>query len=144
MSRTALAYLVAPLWVPAATAIYALHMFPYPEQHHWIYVTIIIGAVFGYAGTLALGMPAFFVLRARSHTALWTAVVLGFGIGGLTWLVFTVLFVLSLGNSFTFILHEAANPTSWLPLLPTGVLGSIVGATWWLVARPDRVEHLSS
>jgi hypothetical protein len=84
MSRTFVAFLVAPLWVPAATAPYAVHMFPYPEQRHWIYITIIIGAIVAYGGMLMLGVPAFLILRARNHTAFWVAAVLGFAIGGIS------------------------------------------------------------
>jgi hypothetical protein len=114
MSRTALAFLIAPLWVPAITAPYAVHMFPYPEQGHWIYITTIVGAVFAYGGALTLGLPAFLILRARKFTAFWIAPVVGFAIGVVTCIVCLVLFGLSLGGGLTFVSHDlATNFTKW-------------------------------
>ncbi len=141
MSRTALAFLIAPLWVPAAAAPFASHMFPYPEQRHWIYITVIIAAIFAYGGVAAVGMPTFRLLRARKHTDFWIAPVLGVAIGIATWLVFIVLFGLSLGNSWSFVAHDWVSTSAHLwAVIPTGALGAAVGATLWLIARPDREE----
>lgn len=142
MSRTALAFLIAPLWVPAAAVPFAGHMFPYSEQRHWIYITVIIAAIFGFGGVAALGMPAFRLLRARKHTAFWIAPVLGFAVGVVTWLVFIVLFGLSLGNSGSFISRDLVSNSAhlWAVLL-TGALGTAVGTTLWLIARPDRHDQ---
>jgi hypothetical protein len=106
MNRTTLAFLLAPMWVPAATAVYSIDAFPHPEQRPWIYITICIAAIFTYGGVLTLGIPAFYVLRAREHTTFWIAPVVGFCVGVVTGLVFSVLFALSLGSSFTFIWGE--------------------------------------
>lgn len=141
MSRTALAFLIAPLWVPAAAVPFAGHMFPYPEQRHWIYITVIIAAIFAYGGVAALGLPAFRLLRTRKHTAFWIAPVLGFAVGVTTWVVFIVLFGLSLGNSWSFVSHDLVSNSAHLwAFLPTGALGAAVGATLWLIARPDRED----
>jgi hypothetical protein len=78
MRRTVLAFLIAPLWVPAGAWPYAAYMFPYPEQQHWILMTTIVATVFAYGGTAALGIPAFLLLRARKYTSFWIAPVLGF------------------------------------------------------------------
>jgi hypothetical protein len=140
MNRTALAFLIAPLWVPAATAFYGVYLFPKPKQGHWIFFTTVVGAVFAYGGVLLLGTPAFLILRAHKLTAFWIAPVLGFFVGVITCSVFLVFLGLSLGNSLPFSLHElAANPVSWSSgFFPTGALGAIVGATLWLIARPNR------
>ena len=139
MSRTAMAFLIAPLWVPAAAVPFAGHMFPYPEQRHWIYITVIIAAIFAYGGVAAFGTPAFLLLRASKRTAFWIAPVLGFAVGIATWLVFIVLFGLSLGNSWSFVSHDlASNSADLWGFLTTGGLGAAVGATLWLIARPDR------
>ena len=140
MRRTAFAFLVAPLWVPAVTALFAAPAFPHPEQRHWIYITTIVGAIFSYGGVLAFGIPAFLILRARKLTAFWIAPLIGFGVGAGTGLIFYILFALSLGNSLTFIWHElGSNPAVFTKfLLPTGALGALVGTTLWLIARPDR------
>jgi len=141
VSRIALAFLIAPLWVPAAAVPFAGHMFPYPEQRHWIFITVIIAAIFGYGGVAALGMPAFRLLRARKHTAFWIAPVLGLTVGVATWVVFIVLFGLSLGNSWSFVSHDLVSNSAHLwAVLPTGALGAAVGATLWLIARPDRED----
>ena len=99
MRRTALAFLIAPLWVQAAAVPFAVLAFPYPGQRGWIYTTVIIAAIFAYGGVAALGMPAFGLLRARKHAAFWIAPILGFAVGDVTWLVFVFLFGLSLGES---------------------------------------------
>jgi len=139
MIRAFVALLLAPLWVPVATAVFAAYTFPHPEQQRWIYITVIIGTIFGYGGTLTLGVPAFLLLHGHKNTAFWIAPVFGFAAGALTGWVFLVLFALSLGNSFAFVLHETANSSNWVRgILPAGALGSIVGATLWLIARPDR------
>jgi hypothetical protein len=132
--------MVAPLWVPAATAVYSIDAFPHPAQRHWIYITIVVAAIFTYGGVLTLGIPAFHVLRAREHTAFWIAPVVGFCVGVVTGLVFFVLFGLSLRSSFTFIWGElttnlVVNASGGLI---TGALGALVGGTLWLIARPDR------
>jgi hypothetical protein len=133
MNRTVTAFLVAPLWVPAAVAPLAAQMFPRVAERQWIYITLIIATIFAYGGTLVLGVPAFLALRARRYTAFWIAAALGFVVGGLTWFVFFVLFALSLGIGIGW--PNAVDMSRGL-LLP-GVLGSIVGATLWLIARPD-------
>ena len=139
MSRTALAFLIAPLWVPAAAVPFAARAFPYPEQQHWIVITVIIAAIFVHGGVAALGVLAFRLLRASKHTAFWIGPVLGFAVGVVTWLVFIVLFGLSLGNSWAFVSHDLVTNSAHLwAFLPTGALGAVVGATLWLIARPDR------
>lgn len=139
MSRTALAFLIAPWWVPAVAVPFAARAFPYPEQRLWIVITVIIAAVFGYGGVAAFGTPAFLLLRASKRTAFWIAPVLGFAVGVATWLVFIVLFGLLLGNSWSFVSRDLSRNSAhlWAPL-PTGALGAAVGTTLWLIARPDR------
>jgi hypothetical protein len=137
-SRTVLAFLVAPLWVPAATTLLAIGTFPYAEQRG-IYIITIIAAIFAYGATAMLGLPAFLILRARGHTAFWFASALGFGVGVITWAIFMILLGLSLGNSWTFVTHDIVNNPAQRLIFPlTGALGAAVGATLWLIARPDR------
>jgi hypothetical protein len=114
-------------------------MFPYPEQRHWIFITTLIGSIFAYCGAAALGMLTFFILRARKYTALWIAPVLDLAVGVSTWVVFIILFGLSLGNSWALVSHDLVNNSgNWWAFLATGALGAEVGATLWLIARPDR------
>jgi hypothetical protein len=139
VSRIALAFLIAPLWEPAAAVPFAARAFPHPEQRHWIYITVVIATIFAYGGVAAFGTPAFLLLRASKRTAFWIAPswasrsVLPLG-----W-VFIVLFGLSLGNSWPFVSHNvASNSTDLWAFVLTGALGAAVGATLWLIARPDR------
>ena len=142
VSRTALAFLVAPLWVPATTTLLAVGTFPYAEQLG-IYIITVIAAIFAYGGTATLGLPAFLILRARGHTAFWFAPALGFGVGVITWAIFMILLGLFLDKNWTFVTHDIVNnPAQRLIFPATGALGATVGATLWLIARPDR-EHPS-
>src|SRR5689334_956225 len=101
MTRSAVAFLVAPLAVPVV-------LLPWLSSDHltrgWILTAMIIAAAVSYAGTLALGMPAYFVLKAWRLTAAWTAVIVGFVIGALMWIIFSMLFPLSLGQGLEGIL----------------------------------------
>jgi hypothetical protein len=82
------------------------------------------------------GVPSHIVLRARGFRAVWIAVATGFVIGALMWLVFSILFVLSLDQGFSGVRRSLADVRS--VLFPGGVLGAIVGGLFWSVARPDR------
>jgi hypothetical protein len=138
VSRTALAFLVAPLWVPAVSTLLAVGTFPYAGQLG-IPIIAIIAAIFAYAGTAMLGWPTFLILRARGHTAFWFAPALGFVVGAITWTIFMILLGLFLGNSWSFVTHDIVNnPAQRLIFPSTGALGATVGATLWLIARPDQ------
>ena len=140
MSRIRAAFLIAPLWVPTITGISAFWIFPQPEQSFWRVTTVVIGGLFGYAGTLGFGIPVFCFLRSRGLVSAWIAIAAGFLGGGITWQIFLLLFGLSLGDSIDFILKDMFRPSVWdslLALVPA-VLGALVGATLWLIARPDR------
>ena len=138
VSRAALAFLVAPLWVPAAAKLLAVGTFPSAERLGIPLITFI-AAIFAYAGTAMLGWPAFLILRARGHTAFWFAPALGFVVGVITWAIFMILLGLFLGNSWNFVTHDMVNnPAQRLFFPSTGALGATVGATLWLIARPDR------
>src|ERR1700722_1899705 len=146
MARTIMAFAFAPLWGTAATAGFAYYAFPYPEQPHWI--VIVIGTIFVYAGTWILGIPAYRFLLFRHQTSPWIAVALGFADGCVTWAVFLFVFAFSLllmthshplGDSSAVAWHElTTNSVLCLSFLPVGALGSIIGLTIWLIARPDR------
>lgn len=136
MQRRAVAFFIAPLAVP-------LLMLPWLLSGHlasgWILTAVVITALVSYAGTLALGMPAYFFLRARGLTALWIAGVTGFVIGALMWLVFSVLFPLSLDQGLAGVRFALTDLYSLRGVLwPGGVLGAIVGVLFWVIARPDR------
>jgi hypothetical protein len=69
----------------------------------------------------------------------------GFVIGATTWLAFMAFFALMLGEGLQGIalaLGDAPKHLAFL-LLPAG-LGALVGATIWLIARPDRQVERSA
>ena len=136
MQRRAFAFFIAPLAVP-------LLMLPWlssgPLAAGWILTAVLITALLTYAGTLALGMPAYFFLKARGLTALWIAGVVGFVIGAWMWLVFSVLLPLSLDQGLAGVRLALTDLHSLRGVLwPGGVLGAIVGTLFWVIARPDR------
>lgn len=92
-----------------------------------------------YGGMLILGIPVYLFLRSHHRTAFWIAPIVGLVIGAITWLVFSVLFALSLGEGISGMRLALTDPNiskgiAW----PGGVLGAVVGALFWLIARPDR------
>jgi hypothetical protein len=89
MKRAAVAFFIAPLAVPLSLLSWLTsgHLAP-----GWVLTAIVIAALVSKAGTVVLGMPAYFLLRARGLTAGWIAGVAGFVIGALMWLVFSGLF----------------------------------------------------
>ena len=145
MGRPVLAFAIAPLWVPLVVAPYAaLFLFPYAAQAHWVAITAFISTFFSYLGTLAIGLPAYLVLRARQVSSIWAGIVLGFVIGGTIWLVFLLCFVFLLGSSVTAMVNRSL--ADWRPdllaFVVTGTLGMLVGVTIWLIARPGPSRHL--
>lgn len=136
MARHKFAFLAAPLAVPLFFLVWLL---PGDFPARWQLTMVIIAAIFAYGGTLLFGVPAYFFLKAQNLTAIWVAMVAGFGIGALTWLVFMVLFPLSLdegwsGVALGFSSLHTAKDIAW----PGGVLGMVVGILFWVIARPDR------
>lgn len=136
MPRRTVAFFVAPLAVPLFVLIWS---FSGHLALGWRLTMMVIAAFLSFGGTLAFGMPAYFLLKARGLTAAWIAGVAGFVIGALMWLVFLVLFPLSLGQGFSGVRLGLADfhivsDIAW----PGGVLGAIVGALFWVIARPDR------
>ncbi|WP_156751148.1 hypothetical protein [Mesorhizobium sp. AA23] len=136
MQRHAVAFFSAPLAVPLFTLPWVLsgHL-----AAGWILTATVITALVSCAGTLALGMPAYFFLRARGLTTFWIAGIIGFVIGAFMWLVFSVLFPLSLDQGLPGVRFALTDLRSLKGVLwPGGVLGAIVGSLFWVIARPDR------
>jgi hypothetical protein len=144
MSRSRIAFLVAPLWVPLVMIpVASLYLFSRPNQGPWVVISTVLGMVFGYGGTLAFGLPAFAILRSRQRTAFWIAPVLGFVIGAVTWQIFLAFFALMMSDGhLSLVVHGIRqsfnDPVQLLFAAAPGSLGALVGATLWLIARPDR------
>lgn len=106
----------------------------------WLLTTFIIAAAFSYLGTLALGVPAHSFCRARDLTAPWVGGLAGFVIGDIVWLVFAVLFPLSLGQGFEGVKVGFENPTLLASLVwPAGVLGAVSGVAYWMIAGRNKL-----
>jgi hypothetical protein len=144
MSRSVVAFLVAPLWVPLLVTPFCYpFVFPHAAQLHWVVIGAILSTIFSYGGTILLGVPIFSILRALNLTASWIAIAVGFVIGAVTFEVFSVLFGLSLnGGNLELVMktyyETFHDPIQLMFLVLPGSLGGIVGITLWLIARPDR------
>jgi hypothetical protein len=95
MKRTVVAFLLAPLWVPAAEIAYAAYKMPFLKPGHLV-IQAILWAIFAYGGALIFGLPAFHALGffgVRNRKSFWFAIVLGFGTGVLTTFCFLVLVI---------------------------------------------------
>jgi hypothetical protein len=137
--RAPVGFLVAPLAVPL---LMTWTMGPSSDSLGEMLV-IVIGAGFTYIFSLLFGVPTYLFLRARQLTEFWVAPVAGAMIALVTWHLLLTLFVLSVA------------PVSALPSLLGGpgmarpamffmLSGAVVGAIFWLIARPDRVSGRTS
>jgi len=137
MNRSTLAFLVAPLAAP-------LLLLPWLSASGdlslgWIVTTTSIGAFLSYAGTLIVAIPLYRQLRSRGLVRIWIACASGSVIGGLVWLLFSVLFPLSLGQGLEGVRFALTDPRSLTGVFwPGAALGMVVGALFWLIARPDK------
>jgi hypothetical protein len=130
------AFFLAPLTVPLLLLPLLLYgkLAPF-----WVGVAFVIAAVVSYAGTLLFSMPAYFVLRRWGYTSIWIAITVGSVIGAIMWLVFAVLFTLSLDQGIAGLQYALSGEFTLMGFLwPGGGLGAVVGAVLWMIARPDR------
>lgn len=143
MNRTALAFGIAPLWVPFLVGGGMWFLDGGPQS---VPIAVMVSVVFAFGGTYLIGAPAFIFLRSRGYTARWLAFVLGAVIGTLSFQAFLFLFSLALGNSVELTLattHKMLtewNPSSLMAVGAPGLLGALVGITIWMIARPDKTN----
>src|SRR5262249_47792087 len=132
-------FLIAPLWVPAIAAGWTTFILASEAPRSLISITAAIAGVLGYGGALVIGIPLYLVMRARERTAFWIALVAGFCARPGTRLVCVGALSLRFRGSWMLVVHD---PVIDMPpagaAVPCGVVGIIVGATLWLIARPDR------
>jgi hypothetical protein len=126
--RSVLAFLIAPLVVPAPYAVSAIY---YSLIDRWgapwfLFIAGIM-ALITYAGVISLGIPAYLLLRSLGLTAFWIAPVTGFIVGAITDWVAIVCF-----------LPPAPADQLLRAMASAGVYGAVVGAILWLIARPYR------
>lgn len=141
MNRTALAFAIAPLWVPV---LLGGGVWLVKDNVQTVPLVTMVSVLFSYGGTYLIGAPTFLFLRSRGYTAHWLAVVIGFAVGALTYFLFLFLFSLALGNSVEFTLSTFQtmfaewSPNNLITVGVPGLLGALVGITLWVIARPDQ------
>ena len=134
--RMIYAFFVAPLVVPLLMILALRPPIGDPGA------TLLIGgaAMIAYIFTFLLGIPICWFLYVRRLTAFWIAPVAGAMVALVVWYGFAASFSISLA------------PLSWLPsrlsepevtqiAMFFALAGAAVGAIWWLIARPDRIER---
>jgi hypothetical protein len=134
--RVVIAFFLAPLSVPLSMLL--ILAFSGVNTAGTMMIPIF-AVVASYGGTFVFGVPAYSVLKGRGVTAAWAAVATGLAIGGITWVLFSVLLPLFLGQGLSgarFALTDRSIMSG--VLWPGGVEGALVGAVYWLIARPDR------
>ena len=141
--RDAIAFLVAPLVVPLLL-LTVLYLSP-PPTDSFFGIDLFVSAFIAYAGTFMFGVPIYEFLRARKLTAFWIAPAAGVVAGAIMMCVFFALLGLFFGTSISDMLSEFGRPDLLLFSLGFGApAGAAVGATLWLIARPDRRTHRQS
>lgn len=138
MNRTVIAFIVAPLWVPVAAEVVAYTLEPTDSLS--VAVDVLYNTFVSYLGAFALGFPAFLFLRSRKMTTFWIATLSGCIIGGVWGAMFTTGLIFYLGGIGAIQKLFGGNGNLVQMSLSPAMLGMIVGATVWLIARPD-IRH---
>jgi hypothetical protein len=147
--RLTIALLVAPLWAPLLAALYAAFFWPAPgfmgdvDPTSWIGMAAAIGALSGYGAVLALGLPAYKLLRKRNRRSLPAYSATWFALALVAWLIVFVAGFARQGLNFSLsYLAETIVHRSYVPL-SFGIIWAVVGATFWAIVRPDRNPMLT-
>ena len=129
--RFAIAYLIAPLALPAIE----FRLWELRPLYYELFVIPVYCAV-GSLGTLLFGIPIYLFLYERKWMAFWVAPVAGFIVGGLTWSLVEVALIVLFSPHF----FEARVYLEWLHdvLWPYGPLGAAVASLLWVMAWLER------
>jgi hypothetical protein len=139
--RERTACLVAPLCLPFLAAPY--FSFTKLGPPGWILFSTALITAFGYLGTFALLLPSHRYLMAKGFTGIWPLLLCGFVAALITAIVLMWLIVgLLLGGHWLLAATQAVRkPPQVQDLLGfamIGGVGTLVGAVFWLIARPDQ------
>jgi len=132
--RTFIAFLIAPLVIPAIVVPY------FAPTSQSVGAIVSIALIFSYLGTVVFGIPLYFLFRSLGWVSIWHSVVTGIIGGWLLWSIFWMLFALSFGydaKSATELVRGTLSDAK-LYVWPSGVAGAVYGLVFWLIARPDR------
>ena len=149
MIRHVVAFLVAPLAVPAVMSLLALQiLFEVPSLY---YFGLLIAAAVSYAAMLLVGAPIYMLLRSRGWSAFWLAPVVGMMSGVIIATALVMIFPLALkSETLMSAVARVANgahggevfivgPGAAAVLVGPSMLGALVGTVLWLIGRPDRL-----
>lgn len=149
MKRTLLAFLIAPLWTPVIAGIDAALSDTRPQQvvklahTEWVAIVVVGHLVIGCLAAWTVGVGLHLLLRKWRVTALWQHVAAWFAAGLMlrALLIFAAWFTTGgVGMGLREVAEKAV--THPLFLLAGGVVGALMGATIWLIRRPDRAERV--
>ena len=130
--RVVLGFLLAPL-VGAITFAGGATLYDHSYADHVqrtnIFTAIAPLMIGGYPVALALGLPAYFLLRNRVKARLITATLVGGLIAGLPWLILCTLLIIN-----------SSGPPGWAELMyettiPAFGCGCVSGSVFWLIAH---------
>jgi hypothetical protein len=145
------ASLVAPLCVPFIAAPYfsfTMHgAFALYDPVGALLATVVSTA-FGYLGMFSMVLPSYRYLTEKGLTGIWVSVLCGFVAAEITAGVLVLVLGVLLGarsqSTVALIFRGVTNVQNLPGIAIIGVLGMMVGAVFWLIARPDRSSRQHS
>jgi hypothetical protein len=96
-----------------------------------------IMAIISYVTTFTFGLAVYRFMVVRRLISFWMAVVSGLVTGPVSWYFFALSYVAIVGG-FSPAVTVASSPLMALLGGLASICGAIVGATFWVMARPDR------
>ncbi len=147
MNRTVRAFLIAPLWVPLIAGLEAAVSGTRPQEvvtfapMEWIAIVVAGHLVIGCLAAWTLGVAIHLLLRAKRITGL-AAHVGAWATAGLALRCLLLFAAWVPTGGIAMGLRELGEKAATHPLflLAGGLAGGLMGATVWLIARPDRAE----
>ena len=141
--RLALAFIVVPGASALAMAIQQPFYAGLPDFWDRVFRTALINAVVGaYPAALALGVPAYLLLRKRLRPTVLNCAAVGAMIAALPWLLLGLLFSPDHAYSNGHVAHQNGHITLWglfdLSVVTgwIGLLGAGSGVLFWLITVP--------
>jgi hypothetical protein len=136
MNRRKFAFLIAPMWVPLAMAIY-FSVGQVPTPGSWVGVAVLFSVIFAYGAMLILGVPSYKFMIERKYTSFRWALLVGIVIGFFATYSGHITLNLLRGPGFlgpsAFYLGR-----DWPFVAIFTVIGALVSCTVWWIDRPDR------